>query len=296
MRVGVIGVGRQGCRRLRALASLGIPDLHAYDPTQTGFDAALHLCAVAHPSLESLLNAGPEVVFVCTPPESHLILARQVHAAWVQGLFIEKPLALSLDGLDDLDAATWYGTVTMVGANLRYSDGFQRMHDYLADEVPSASFFATYYLPEVRPDYKTSYVAGTGVLFDTAWHLVDMALDWFGPAKVVSASTEPATDIGLPEMNGLVRMELRHESGTTSTIMADIAHARKYRLGVRLRWARESITLDHEEAPGEEMFLEETRDFLDCVREQRPSVNPIARAKATLSLLLEAKARCNLRT
>ncbi len=297
MRVGVLGVGKMGQRRLRCLARLGVTDLHAYDPTQTGFDAALHLCAVAHPSLDSLLDVRPKVFFICTPPETHISLAWKAYTVCPQGVFIEKPLALSLNDVDNPTAKTEaWGITTMVGCNWRYSGGFAMLKRELdkLSQVTGATFRATYNLAAVRPDYRTTYAATTGALMDVGWHMVDLALDWFGEAKLTQAEASEVRGLGIPGVDSRGSLTLKHTSGVESQVMVNFGWD-EYEVSATIDMPYASLAWQYlGVAPGDDMFLDETRDFLDCVREQKPSINPIAKAKATLSLLLEAKAICQV--
>src|ERR1043166_6303152 len=101
MRVLIVSFGSIARRHLANLRTLE-PDAQgtllrrAVDPT---------LPEVQVTSLDEALARKPEVAFICSPASDHIRVARQLAAEGV-ALFIEKPLAHSLDGVGDLIAFT----------------------------------------------------------------------------------------------------------------------------------------------------------------------------------------------
>src|SRR5690606_11541965 len=118
MRVLVIGCGSIGTRRARILRGMGVDVLgvdvdplraaEATDGHATTLDLALH---------DRTLRAA----VVCTPPATHVPIALDCLKAGLV-VFVEKPLALSMDGVPELlDAAA--GKVAMGACNLRFAYG-----------------------------------------------------------------------------------------------------------------------------------------------------------------------------
>lgn len=121
-RVGIIGVG--GIARTHHRASVKMPDLAIVGITDTDADRLKERSrewdVPAYESVEALLEGDVESVFICTPPLSHRALAEQASAAG-KHIYLEKPIALSLEDADAIIAAAQAaGIILMVGYNLRY--------------------------------------------------------------------------------------------------------------------------------------------------------------------------------
>src|SRR5262249_44881068 len=147
-----------------------------------------------------------QAVLVTAPTHLHVPLAREA-AAHGCDLFIEKPLSHSWDGVEELrHEVRRRGLVTMVGCNMRFHPGPARVHELLRrgaiGRPLAARIFTGSYLPDWRPgtDYRKSYSAsserGGGVLLDCI-HEIDLALWYFGPARLAAAVAAPAETIGL---------------------------------------------------------------------------------------------------
>ncbi len=291
MRIAVIGCGRMGTQRIRDLLALDERDLLIHDTDwDRQFYAGIDPCIRAYRDLATLWDKEPDCVLICTPPDSHLPLALEAAAHGARAIFVEKPLALEMPTPEQLAALS--GCVTMVGANLRYTEHALTMKAALDSgrlgRPLSATLRASYYLPAVRPDYRTSYAAEVGALMDVGWHLVDLALDWLGPACFGSVLSFPADAIGLPDVDGAAYLTLGHASGCVTSIDVDFT-----RPGYDLSWAvngsEGSAVFAYDCTPDAMMFTRELVDFLQCAREGKPTVNPIERAVDTLRILLEAK-------
>jgi predicted dehydrogenase len=142
--IAVAGCGEWGRHHVRVLASApGARLLHVADPDPARRAVALALApdAAVSDTLEPAL-ADPRVsaVVVCSPSPTHAPIGRKVLAAR-KDLFVEKPLAPSLDEARDLAArAKQAGRVLMVGHLLLYHpavrhlkriverDGLGRLH------------------------------------------------------------------------------------------------------------------------------------------------------------------------
>lgn len=121
-RVGIIGVG--GIARTHHRALLKMPGVTIAGITDTDADRLKERSrewdVPAYESVEALLEGEVESVFICTPPLSHRALVEQVAQAG-KHIYLEKPIALSLEDADAIIAAAQAaGIILMVGYNLRY--------------------------------------------------------------------------------------------------------------------------------------------------------------------------------
>jgi predicted dehydrogenase len=99
VRVAVIGLGRMGVAHAAVLSMLPDTTVAGAVDSQRGAGRRLHGMGFHIPvsrTLDELLAGGPvDAAWVCTPPDSHLAVARRCLEAGV-AVFVEKPLAHSL--------------------------------------------------------------------------------------------------------------------------------------------------------------------------------------------------------
>ena len=102
MKLAIVGLGSIGRRHLGNFHSIGVETLVAYDvaPAQREAAAAQFPFATVTPTLGVALD-GADGVVVCTPPDSHVTIGR-LAAERGAHLMVEKPLAMSLAGVEEL--------------------------------------------------------------------------------------------------------------------------------------------------------------------------------------------------
>jgi predicted dehydrogenase len=291
MNILVIGCGSIGQRHLRNLRGLGISPLSAVDPDPGCADAARAAGAVVHGDLEGALAARPEVALVCTPPHLHLDAARAALAAEAH-VFVEKPLAASLEGVDDVLAlAAARGRLLAVGYNLRFHPAVQEVKRLLDGGAIGRPLMLRLefgqYLPDWRPrrDYRAGYNAraamGGGILLDAS-HEFDCARWLCGEIKGVTAMAGKLSDLDI-DVEDAALVHLRFAGGVLGEVHLDSLQ-RAYTRGGKLVGTEGTLTWDFAEgvrvyraAHGawdarptvvdpNHMYVEEIRHFLTCVR------------------------------
>jgi len=315
MRIGIVGAGRQGCRRIKDLLALGEEDLMVWEPDPTAMVRVASEMGVRIGSPRNLWDWQPEALLICTPPGLHLDYLREAYAEGVRAMFVEKPLALSISGVAELEAQiAKKHIIDFCACNWRFHNGPSAVKAWLKagviGEPRKAEFHAGYYLPDIRPDWKTCYVKDTGVCLDVGWHMVDLALDWFGPATLDESHLWACRDVGWPDTDIQAALYLKHDSGMQSLVTVDLLQAQpthfgtvyglKRKAGYSLKhqnafWRPYSVELGGEsidlDSDTDSMMRAELAHFLDCARAGRQTVNPISKARETLAILLEAKTR-----
>lgn len=96
MRLGVIGLGSIGMRHVRNLLELGEEDVFGCD-TRIGEQGFSCTPIQGTNSVDMLWQWKPEVVLICTPPESHFGLCRDALSNDAH-VFCEKPLSVDVKG------------------------------------------------------------------------------------------------------------------------------------------------------------------------------------------------------
>ncbi len=317
MKIAILGCGSIGRRHLRNLQSLGQTDLVAFDPVPAARALVTAEAGIrVYGTTAELWRERPGAALITAPSNLHVPLALEA-AQNNCHVFIEKPLAHLLDGIEELSAELGRRhLLSMVGCNMRFHPGpaliKKLIEEKAVGEILSARIQVSSYLPRWRPqqDYRQSYSASTewgGAILDCI-HEIDLGLWYFGPAALVASAQLPATSLGL-QTEGLVEMILRHESGVLSSIHLNYMQ-RDYRRGCQvigtngtLYWDFSERCVRHFGEDGNlhataaepagwetnEMYLEEMKHFLHALKTNTPTSNPISGGLAALKIALEAR-------
>ncbi len=312
MRTTLLGCGSIGRRHIQNLLSLGYTDLIAFDPSTEArqkVEQDFGISTVA--ALDEAWQQRPEVVFVNAPPDTHIELALKAARLGCH-LFIEKPLAHSLQGIDALEAEIKERQlVNMVACNMRFHPGPAQVKQLLeanvSGEIIAARLQFSSYLPRWRPwqDYRQSYTATTGAILDCI-HEIDLALWYFGAAKVLASARLPAKSIGL-EIDGLAEILLQHDSGVLTNIHLSFVQHDYYRtcqiIGSEgtIYWdfndkqvkvygndgTLSQIFTQPEDWQLNQMYIDEVDHFMQAVRQGQETMNPIFGGIEALKIALD---------
>ncbi len=293
MRFLIIGAGSIGTRHSRNLIDLG----HAvtlWDQDSARRDSARReLDVEVAASLERGLERCPDAVAICTPPATHVSLARRAVGAGAH-VFVEKPLADSTDEVPALlDAAKRGGRVLAVGFNLRFLPSLRRVKALLerarVQKIFSVRAQFGFYLPMWRRgrDYRENYAVrateGGGILLD-AIHELDY-LGWlFGEPREVFCTAGHVSDLA-GDTEDLAEITIRFASGVLANVHLDYLR-RAYRRDLEIIGEAGVILWDYSErsvrilgpapdqveieagvddGPNEAMYVEQMRHFVRCI-------------------------------
>jgi predicted dehydrogenase len=251
-------------------------------------------CALGkvYTDLQAALAEGFDAVLVCTPPSTHMPIARECIERGAH-LFIEKPLSNTLEGVDDLiRAASAKKRVLSVGYNFRFDSGLRTIKESIAKKDLGAVLAARaqfgQYLPDWRPwqDYMQSYTArqdlGGGIILDGS-HELDYLRWLIGDVREVSCFAGRAANLKA-DTEGIAEILLKFESGCLGEVHLDFVRPGYTRdceiigeTGV-VRWDYKSRTVSRYE-PGakewqslkvagdnEDMYVAEMRNFIASIQ------------------------------
>jgi predicted dehydrogenase len=294
MRFLAVGTGSIGTRHARNLLALG-HEVSGWDALPEQLDLALRTVPglIAAAGIEPGLAARPEAVLVCTPPATHVAVARQAVEAGCH-VFVEKPVAHRSDEVPALlDTAKRAGRLFAVGFNLRFLPSLRRVKALLdagrIGRVHSATAGFGFYLPVWRAgrDYKENYAVsaeqGGGVLLD-AIHELDY-LGWFfgAAAELCCAAGHVSALAG--DTEDLAEVTVRFSSGVLAQVHLDYLR-RAYRRDLEVIGADGVITWDYasravtvlgpepdrvevlgasDDGPNENMYVAELEHFIACL-------------------------------
>ena len=291
MRFLVVGTGSIGTRHCRNLVMLG----HAVlawdgDPARLAEIASVPGVATVG-SVDDGLRDRPDAVLVCTPPASHVAVARRALEAGAH-LFVEKPIAITTcEALPIVEEAERSRRLFAVGFNLRFLPSLQRVKTLLDNKrvgrvlAVRAEFGS--YLPDWRPgrDYHENYAVqsalGGGILLD-AVHELDYLTWLFDDVADVLCTAGHVSELA-GDTEDLAEVTLRFESGVLAHVHLDYLQ-RVYRRNLQVigdagtivwDYPTHSVTILASDAQPEtvsamdgdtnEMYVEELRHFIRCL-------------------------------
>lgn len=311
----IAGLGSVGRRHLANLTGLGWTRVRLYRTGRSTLpEADLAAFPVEH-DLSAALARRPLAVIISNPSALHLPVALAAARAGAH-LLIEKPLSHDLDGVAELEAIVARQELqVLVGFQFRFSPGLRQVKRWLdagaIGTVVSARAQWGEYLPDMHPweDHRTGYAAradlGGGVLltlchpFDYLRWLIGDIDDVFAIAarpRMGTRDVEDCVEVGLTFANGasghvhldFLQRPREHRLtivGTAGTLTwSDGDHvARRFCVETK-EW--EAIAPPHRYERNE-MFIEEMRHFLACIRgEARPACtlqDGVAALKVTMA-------------
>jgi predicted dehydrogenase len=293
VKLAIVGLGSIGRRHLQNFRAAGVEALTAYDvaPDQREAAARLFPFATVTSTLEAALD-GAEGVVICTPPDSHLALARMGLDRSAH-LMIEKPLTQSIEGVEALLRGCDGKRLRVLTAyNWRYWPPMRLVERMLREgrigPVRAARTEYAYHLSTRYPgaDYRSFYMAdvkqGGGCLLDES-HAIDYMRWLCGEITEVSAVVDHVSSLEIAT-DDIADLTVRFASGAVGSIHMNLfawnVHSHFELMGEQgvIQWRR----LDNDvrlfdpkinrwevyPSGGQlnDMYLEEARHFLACVR------------------------------
>ncbi|WP_426997418.1 Gfo/Idh/MocA family protein [Pseudarthrobacter sp. N5] len=139
------------------------------------------------------LAAGLDLVVLGTPPATHYRLAKAALEAGLD-VVVDKPFVVrSAEGQELIELAARLGRVLSVYQNRRWDNGFLTIRKLMdAGELGDVTRFESAmerWSPSISKSWKAAATVddGGGIFLDLGTHLLDMAVQLFGPAEVIHA-------------------------------------------------------------------------------------------------------------
>lgn len=236
----ILGLGSVGKRHARNLRSLNIEKLYAL---RSGFGLSSEAGGIdveEVPDWQTLINHKPEIVIVSNPTSLHLETIQRC-LPFVRGVFIEKPLTTSLEGINKLLSEIRAHRVTsFVGHNLQFHPVVKRIQSYVDnDDAGTPLLFQCQvgqFIEDWHPgrDYREAYYArqdlGGGVMLSLI-HEIHLATELLGPALKVHCVL-PKSDLVSLEVDVIADLMIEHINGAVSQIHLDMIQRPAHRQGI----------------------------------------------------------------
>ena len=299
---------------MQNLRQLGVDDIYLYRIHPYSLKEAAELPVFTE--LKRALECNPQAVIVSNPTAFHIEIALAAARAGCH-LFIEKPLAHSWDGVEELlSLVREKRLVAMVGFDLRFDPGLCRIKN-LIEQERIGSLIAIHaqvgqYLPDWRSDedyrhgMSAKIATGGGVILDLI-HELDYTSWLFGPVAQVACFADKLSGLEI-ETEDTAAMLLKFRNGAIGTVSLDYVQRFPSRtcriigeLGTilwdyhahKVRWYEQGSKswgeFDYSEFERNDRFLAEMRHFLACLNgEETPKVD-VTVGSSILKVALAAK-------
>lgn len=251
---GIVGYGSAGRgihARLLREAGFHVTDVVTRNPTRSAEAHTDWPGVRIHQDLDALLKSRPDVLVIASPSGLHLEHATVTLEAGIP-VVVDKPLALDYVGaLAVVQRAEDTGTPLSVFYNRRWDAEHLTLAHLLArGTVGTVHRFerrAERWRPAPKNRWRENALGeGGGLLLDLGSHLVDAALQLFGPVSTVQAELRALTT----RTEDDVFLALHHSSGTISHLWASSVTAAPGPRTRVLGSAGAFLVPDHPELPG----------------------------------------------
>ncbi len=315
MKILVVGFGSIGKRHIKNL--LELKDMEIIVCTkQTKFGNLKNQCKFIA-RLDDAIKEKPEAAIVANNTNEHIKTAIQLAKSGID-LFIEKPLSDNSKNVKILlKLVKQNNLITMIGCNLRFHESIctikKLIDKKIIGRIISVQAESGSYLPDWHPDenYKKTYAArkdlGGGVVL-TCIHEIDYLYWFFGNVKNIFSITgqygnlkitsEDLSAIVMKFQNDIV-VELHLDYvqkppirrckliGTTGQIYWDSdSNVVKLFDFKKNRWIQKSKIKTYDRNT---MYQKEILHFVECVKKQKKTINPIEEGIKTMELALSVK-------
>lgn len=322
MKIAVIGYGSVGKRHVQNLLSNPYTKIIICTKQKITNPYPKKITIVN--SISDCLKQNPDIGLIANVSGFHIPTAIKLAKAGVD-LFVEKPLSNSLKGVTELvRIIRKKKLVTQMGCQFRFHRCIKEIKRLISSnqlgKVLSIRVECGSFLPDWHPyeDYRKSYASrndlGGGVVL-TLIHEIDYLYWYFGKVSEVFSVTGKYSDLEISADDLSVGI-IKFENGVIAEIHLDYFQKPEFRsckvIGTKgvaywdsdtnivklydykknkwikvLKWSNYERNL---------MFKEELAHFLNCVKKQKATINPVERdgidtLKIGLAILKSSKAR-----
>ncbi|HZR32630.1 MAG TPA: Gfo/Idh/MocA family oxidoreductase [Terriglobales bacterium] len=318
--VGVVGAGRMGRCHAENLRSR-IPEAKLIAVADVDLEAARRLAADleiehSYPSVEALVERKDiDAVVIASPSKFHLA-AVETAAAARKHILCEKPLAMTLEGVDAAIAAARKSHIVLqVGFMRRYDPAYSEAHRRIeAGEIGTPIIFKAIGRDREPPPL-SFYKSGSGTLFlDSTIHEFDLAR-WLMRDEVLEVHAFGGM-LANPEIAKLGELDagivnLRFEGGAIGNVESfrqsrygydiftevvgskatlRIGYLRQTALSVLTADGVSHDVVDHFLVRFADAYLNEVRDFVQRILAEKPASVTGEDARKALAIALAADA------
>jgi len=300
VKIAVIGTGRMGSVHVRNIALL-IPEADLVAVCDIRLEVAqavadeLGIQRVVQDYHKLLADPDIEAILIATSTNTHAFIMKDVAVAG-KHIFCEKPLALELDKIDEaLAAVEKAGVKLQVGFNRRFDKSFRQVHEIVTSgEIGRPCILRITNRDPDLPAMEFMRVSG-GMFLDMTIHDFDMARFQVGEVEEVYATGSVLIEPELKEFGDVDTnvVTLKFANGAVGAI--DNSRKAVYGYDQRLEvFCSNGTAMANNEAENTAVkgnpegflsakpphffmqryapcYVDEVRQFLECVRDDKPT-------------------------
>src|SRR6266852_3351592 len=248
MKIGVVGLGSMGKRRVRDLRSLG-HDVVGYDvqPARNA-EASQRFGIATYRSFDELISAGAEAIVISTPPDQHVHYYQKSFRARVP--FFSEANIFTPRASWFAEHAAASGVRGYPSATWQFYPLFRTLREKISalgrGTVQTVHYHYGGYLPYWHPHEPYSqYYAGQR-LTSAAREMVPFEMEWlhwvFGPVRAVCAVQDRRHD-WTTDIDDSYFLLLDFESGLRGTLIIELHQVAPFRVG-RVSCADDAFTIE----------------------------------------------------
>lgn len=270
----IIGAGGIGRRHIIGYRQTGRARLTILEPDSAKRDAIVSEFApeAACADLSEADPAAHDLAVICAPANHHVPLMRACAEAGLPFL-VEKPLAVTVDGVDEVIAEVERANLlARVGYIRRIAPEIINLRKQI-DEGKIGTLKLAYLnssqeFPKYRPDFQRTYYArpemGGGAILDAASHSFDMLISIMGRPVTVGAMYDRLALEGT-ETEDTCLVSIRFESGAMANLTINQFQKRNV-ANAEFIGTKGNLKLDHARlsfADDDSGHWSESRDFME---------------------------------
>jgi len=318
MKFAVIGCGSIGQRHIENLIKLG-HKVVAWNRNKFRRNLVEKKFGIkTYHNLDEMLDLKDlSASIICSPSSLHFAHAKKVINKNIN-LFIEKPLAISMKGIDNIECeAKKKGLISHIGTNMRFHFGPALIKKHLKKKTIGkilwGNFWAGMYLPDWHPteNYRKMYSAkkklGGGAIMDFI-HEIDLICWLFKMPSKLAAMMGNSGFLDI-ETEDVADVIMSYPKGLKINLHIDYIQ-RPFQRGIYLVGDKGSMKWDSALKKVEfylynsqkvinkrypknykhnNMYLEQMKYFLKCLTKKKQSESDIKEGRRTLELALAIK-------
>ena len=322
MKVLIIGYGSIGKRHIDNLISLTNCKIIVCTKQKQDNYLKKRNCTVIS-SITNCIKEKPDIAFITNETKFHVNTAIKL-AKFGIPLFIEKPLSNSMNRVNELESIVKENKiVTMVGCNFRFHPCIKRLKKLIASnkigKIISVHSENGSFLPDWHPyeNYSKGYAGrvdlGGGAAL-TNIHEIDYLYWLFGNVKEVYSIVRKISNLKIDADDfSLMLLQFKNKIianihlnffenppsryckiiGNNGIIFCNLlTNEIKIYSSKKKKWTKE---LKLKKYDHNDMYIEEIRHFLNCVRTKKMTINSISNSIHSLQIVLNAKKSSKLK-
>ena len=317
----VVGYGSIGKRHVNNL--LSIPNIEIIICTKRKNLKLANKRIKIFNSLQRALKEKPNIGFVTNETSKHVQIANDLSKQGLD-LFLEKPLSNSIIGIKTLEKIVEKkDLVTQMGCNFRFHPCIIKIKKIIDEgsigKIIVAHVESGSYLPDWHPyeDYRMGYAAndhlGGGIVL-TCIHEIDYLYWFFGDVKEVFSITGKFSDLEVTsdDMSSII---LKFKNNIITELHLDYFQRPDFK-SCKIKGTKGTIYWDSDknevkvfllnenkwktimklkEFQRNQLFVDELKHFLKCVKTHKSTINDIQQGIQTLKISLAIKKSSKLK-